>query len=613
LKGFRDIQFALRLSLSEGAAAFPAVFFNQPAGEPRALYELLPLGGVKYITSVDTVKLPEPGTYFLGVDVMPPVIALSDERIFPDDSTHVAFTIHDNVSNVLLDVLRSDDAKKNIVERGLGDQSMITVVMKQAKDTLLPLTVRVRVDDHTNVASFPAGEGAYEVAQRVTAFHSPEVIIGWGRTEWPWDLISLPMNLAKPVTLGDLRRYNTAEGLTGAIWVDNPALPEGGSYRRLEPEEAIKPGTSVWLGLSYWLPSLAFPGMETAARKGETAFRVTLKKGWNQVANPGLTRLYWPFSQSVPEVLDASLVKGLRGYNGGGGFNHTDTLEPWKGYFVFNGGPVETTVELLSEPVRPPASAKLAGGAAAAVRGLTVRMRLGTWQQLRVGASATSQDGIGREDESQPPSQPGKTPILWSLRERRRLGTDMMRWSPGAVYRWKVIAGLPAEMPPGNLQGTQGAAFDAVELPPGYSAWAVSARRGIRFPVSSGGSIPLAPGFTDTLEVLAGPSAALAARLAGIPLAVGDFRASIAAAPGGGLMLRLRLPRAMDIRWSLWTPSGRAIEGGALRLLVGIYELPLRRGSARGVCLFRADWRSEEKTSDPTGRSGGFSAKLVLP
>src|SRR6185369_4993595 len=51
IHGFRDVLFGIRVSLPEGASAFPRISFNAPAGESRALYRLAGSAVVRWISS----------------------------------------------------------------------------------------------------------------------------------------------------------------------------------------------------------------------------------------------------------------------------------------------------------------------------------------------------------------------------------------------------------------------------------------------------------------------------------------------------------------------------------------------------------------------------------
>jgi hypothetical protein len=599
LRGFKDIQFGIRISLPEGAPAFPSLYLNEPAGEERALYELTPQGA-RFVTGEDAALLPEPGTYFLGVDTMAPVIAVSSETFTSGDSTRAAFTVQDNVTNLILDLDRSDAPNLGIAGEKITNQDIVTATLKaKSGASLIPLTIKLRVDDHSNKSSFPANPlAAYELAQKISSVRSPlNLRIGYG-PGYPWDLVSVPMDLEKPVTLAKLRDDNSAKALIGMVW-DAAA----GDYRLLAADEAIEAGKSVWLGMEASLSSLVFPDVKTVPHFGKNVCRITLHKGWNQISNPGLTPLFWPYTERISEVLDASQVKSLHGFNGVG-WTDTDTLLPWKGYFVFSKSSVDVTVDLLASPAVAPTTKR-----SAARTGFALNLGLGAFQRLRLGASTRARDGLGTEDEPQPPAASGNAPRLWSSRERTALGTDLMHWIPGALYGWKVVAGLPASpLPLGNSQVTPRAALvEGLDLPEGYAAWAVSSKRGLKFALKPGAGIPLFPGFTDSLEILAGPAAELDARLASVPSTAGDFRLAVSA-PSRGLLLRLRLPQALSLSWSLWTPAGRAVDGGVLRLGEGIYEIPLRGGRtlAPGLYLFRAQWTGEAP-------AGALSTKVIVP
>jgi hypothetical protein len=211
-------------------------------------------------------------------------------------------------------------------------------------------------------------------------------------------------------------------------------------------------------------------------------------------------------------------------------------------------------------------------------------------------------DGLGVEDEPQPPAPVERGPGLWSARDHARLGADWIRWKPGTVLAWKVIA-------KGNLQDTQQSArsarIDAADLPSGYAAWAVSKSRGLKFRLLPGAGIPLGAGSPDSLDVLAGPEALLAARLAAIPAAVQSFRLEASARPGGW-RLRADLPHAARIAVTLWSLDGRALDRAVLDLAPGFHDLDRPARLPAGLAVLRAEWSGD-------GRKGSLVRKLTLP
>lgn len=636
LKGFRDVLFGIRLSPSEGAGAFPKVSFNSPAGEPRALYQLSAPGKARWISATDTASLEGPGTYFLALDTAAPVLRYAGESFAGGDSTRLVVTIEDNVQNLSLDLERSDDPSAGFAGREVNPILVMAVNAKNPEGALAPLTIRLRVDDHTRVTAFPPDGSAYPLAQRFgDGARSPAVFRIGNDAQSPWDLVSVPLATEKPLTLAQLRKNNGVPALRAGI-VDSST----GKYRFLSPDEPIPPGRSVWLAAPASLPSLAFPALQTAARHGKAAWRLVLHPGWNQVADPGLATLWWPVSRSSPDSYRASLLKGLQAWDADAeGYVHAGSLEPWRGYFAYYYGSRDTVVTLLEHPPVP-AAAK-AGKAAKAGQGegeggLGIGLRL-SWPDgsaLTLGAVAGAKDGFGLEDEARPPAPGTGGARLFSDRAGVGLETDIVGFTPGALCVWKVVAGLPsrASQPEPREDATSARSASAAEavsaapidkaalsalceaLPPGYAAWAVSRARGLRFPLSVPGTrtvLPWNPGYTDTLEVMAGPAAELESRLALLPLRPGPFAARALPSPGG-YVLRLDLPSAARVRLTLFALNGRAAEDRVLALPEGRYRLEAKAHLAPGLYALRV-----LATGSAAGTAAGIppmtSLKLAIP
>ena len=621
LKGFRDIQFAMRLSLPEGSTVFPRVVFAAPTGEPRALYGLVPPTTVHYITDADAQEIVSAGTYFLAIDTLAPQITLSGESFVTDDSTKSVFSIQDNVTNLLLDLDRTDIPARNIVGKLINSPDITIAVLRNPSGSILPLTVKLKVDDHHQSASFPPNPGSFHfLAQKNTGpVQTPAMLKLGTSTANPWDLITLPISVDPPLTIAQLRKYNSVSGMAGATW---DAL--GSKYRFLKDDEAITPGASIWLGSPMNMTSLTFPSLQTIPRTETGGYRITLHKGWNQVANPTLMTLYWPVTRALPSVYDLSLLKGLHGYDATSqNYVHVDSLVPWRGYFAYYEGGRDTVIELRFQPVP---AAPVAAAKSAADAGISITLNLAQSPALRLGASASAQDGLSYEDEVHPPTQGAGGIRFWSMRDKRYLETDLQHWVPGALYTWRLVAQVPAGgnslatpviVPDAPVQEST-AAVGTLILPDGYAAWAVSRTRGLRFHLSEGTGIPMYPGLTDSLEILAGPSAEVEARVASIPLSVPTFQLYLFPMPGG-FILNLRLPQAAHIRWTLWSIDGKARKSASLNLPEGVYHLPGITGPRlmTGIYVLAVEWTGTggrtANSQSKANLSGRITRKIAIP
>ncbi len=603
LKGFRDIQFAIRLSLPPGSTAFPSIVFTAPTGEARALYSLVGTSTVNYITDADSYTIGNPGTYFLALDTLAPQIILSGESFGIDDSTKALFTIQDNVSNLLLDLSRSDNPARNLVAKSISNPNIMAVSMRNPPGSILPLTIKLTVDDHHLKTTYPAEPGSsHLLAQKNSApVRTPSVFKLGSQADNPWDLIAIPLSLDPPLTMAQIRKNNAAPGLEAATW--DMAT---GKYRYLKETEILTPGTSIWMASVTSMASLVFPTLQTVPYQEKGILKMVLHKGWNHVANPTLTTLYWPITHTLLGIYDQSPLKGLNGYDATAhAYVHSDSLLPWRGYFAFYFGGRDTTINLSIRPILPEASNSVAAKPAA-VAGIAFSLGLANLPALRLGASAWAQDGIGTEDESRPPAQGVQSSWLWSDRNKSQLETDIKHWTPGALYSWQVVARTPTES---HLVGDQNPL-----LPDGYAAWAVSRTRGLRFPIQAGLDIPMYPGLVDSFEVWAGPAAELEARLAGVPLSVQAFQLQISTT-AGGFDIHLHLPEAALVRWTLWGLDGRAYGTSRLSLPEGIYHLTptaIQSRLSTGMYVLSMDWTSRGG-SIRSSANGHISRKILIP
>ena len=606
LKGFRDILFGFRLSVPDGSSAFPKVVFNAPGGETRLLYALNQNGSARFVSGADTSELTAPGTYFMAVDTLAPTITYSGESFTAEDSTRIVVSIQDNVSNLLLDLDRSDLKSAGFAGREIGNSLLLTVSLKSPPGTLSPLTLRLKVDDHRLQTAFPADGGAYSLKQRITAAaRTPAAFHIGSNAADPWDLIALPLPTDPPLTLAQLRKNNSAPDLEGVAL--NQAT---GKYRYLGGDEPLAPGAAVWIASAASIPSMVFPALQTSAHGGSASYQLTLHAGWNLVADPALVPFWWPVTRALPDAYDASPLKGLHAWNASlRRYADAESLEPWRGYFAYYKGTRDTVVTLLPQaptaPAQPTPAAK--AGAAPSAPGIRLRLTLAGGLSVRLGASAKGENGLGLEDEPQPLSPRDLGPRLFSARENQHLGTDILRWTSGRSYAWTLVAGLPASAVAGNASAVETSpasiGLESWTLPPGYAAWAVSRRRGMRFPLAAaepervpasapGSGIPFYPGFTDSLDILAGPAAELEARLAAVPRTVGAFSARVSAR-AGSMALDLDLPKAAHLRLTLWSLDGRAWERDALDLPEGIYHLVRNRagqGYPTGMYVLGLEW-----------------------
>ncbi|MDB5051401.1 MAG: hypothetical protein JWO30_4472 [Fibrobacteres bacterium] len=609
-QGFRDIQFAIRIFLKDNAASFPVVEFSAPAGERRAFYGLDSAGNVKYITSDGKAKISNPGIYFLAIDTLPPQITRLTESIVSGDSTRTQFLIEDNISNPTVDLMRSDDARLGYTGKAIGSGETLMVVMKNDGDRVRPLTIRLLASDHRSITSYPpAAAFPRFLAQKTSAStRTPDRFRFHVRARNPWDLLSLPLPVDPPITLAALQSQNPEANLEAAVWDRSK-----GKYRYLESQEAFEPGASIWVAATAAeSTSLVLPSLQTVPQPEDDSWKMVLHKGWNQIASPVLATLYWPISKAATVNFDQSSVKSPHAYDPETeAYGVSDSLEPWRGYFVENKNG-DTTVTLL---LHPPAALSAPKVSASGTISIDLKLR---YVSLHLGASARAKDGIGIEDEQSPPAMSEDGLRLSSARQSGGLETDIVGWQPGVLCRWRVVASIPVAAGAESGAGSPvDARVESMALPGGYSAWAVSRSRGIRMRLDQAGGFPVYPGFADTLDIVAGPAAMVESGLAAVPSSIAAFDVSLSPVPGGFNVL-LRLPSSYRIAWRLFSTEGRSRDAGTLALPGGVYHLdPMRKSSGYppGIYFLRFEWSATDRylaNRESSELSGRWTRKILI-
>lgn len=113
-------------------------------------------------------------------------------------------------------------------------------------------------------------------------------------------------------------------------------------YRDAVADAAAAPFVRVRPGIGYWLITSAGGSFDVEAGISAGAVfegdvpvampvTVTLRPGWNQIGNPYFFPIRWDDVERSSSVEDPVSFDGR--YNGG-----QAVLQPWEGYFVFNGG-----------------------------------------------------------------------------------------------------------------------------------------------------------------------------------------------------------------------------------------------------------------------------------
>ncbi|GEM_PF-3468387 len=543
LTGFDGVQYVFTLSLGPEQAAgaeFPKLIFTAPSSDRRSMYKIDLSGKIYFISGADTVTLSQAGTYFMGSDVSPPTIKYISEAFDDQDSTRVSFQIEDNVANLSYDLKRNDDAKRNLSQQYVFSGSDLSFKLKHPPGTLKPLYIQLIVSDYQSASYYPPEVNTQlSLSQRLGAFKGPDA---WsiGAANSPYDFISIPLSLDPPMTVKDFRAANPGVAIEGVAWSDaaKKYLPIGG-------DETLRPGQGYWLGARTLVSSLTLHSATTLPT-GKGTFSVYLKHGWNQIGNPHMEELYWPFSRNLEEAYKGSPIKGLWEYVPAKyDFVESESLKPWRGYYVYN-YLEDKTVNLSPTPITI-WSMKQAGQAGNSGR-INLSLGWGATRSVRLGADPTSADGLGLEDEFSLPRRGGV--FMQALRNGNGLTTDWVRLRQDEIHEWKVaMDGAGDSLPPLRILEQ--------DLPAGYETWAVSPSRSMKFRLEKGGQIPASGLAQDTLNIYSGPREKMArfSLLQNLSSVAPSLDLELLAR-NGGFNMQMALPSKARLRAAVWTLQG---------------------------------------------------------
>ncbi len=552
--GFSDRRFGMQIAVTDPSMSFPHLHFSGPPGSNHALYRRQSDGRVQFISSSDSGLITEAGLYVLAIDIVPPQIVVLDKSFDANDSTRIRIQILDNVSNLSYSIKRNDDTVTLVENLPISSQDILEFMLKHPTGVFKPLLAQVIVTDHHNQQFFPPNPTArYGVPQKLRNVKSPSVFrIAQPQAASDWDLIGFPFKANPAITTSQLQESHSGTRFSASDW-----------NAKLGPHEGMKPGKGFWLNSSKAVNILQFPQLETADFVTDS-ITVKLSPGWNTISSPYLETLYWPHSREFPDQYGPSLIKGLNHWNPQtASYTYPDSLEPWRGYFVYSYATADTTVRLLA---RPPDKPILLKKESAANR-VELRVQLEQETPIWLGAAPFADDGLGIEDEFSLPKRSGAT-SAWAVRGSTALQTDMVHFAPGELLRWRIVLA-------GKATGDSLPAIRITKaiLPGGYEAWAFSRSRNMKFPLPDGATVSLSGLSRDTLEILAGP----AAKMAGIA----DFRnltrlekLNLSAIPmDGDFQVSLQIPGLSRIRLSVWNLQGQRLgELNPGRLAEGRYR-----------------------------------------
>jgi len=554
-------------------------------------------GLVSLVSSNPQTDVFLPGDYFAGIDTVPPLITLVSQTPKAGDSTTVKFSIKDNVTAPLCEI-QSEGVTGGKLSRHPDSTGTLTANFKNSGIAPKSLWFHAKASDGYNATELPKDpQGKYVLSQVLTNMSMPSVL-NLGRQTYPWDLAGIPVSAKVPITWGQIRKDNPDVDLYAMI------LKDSLDYLPLEEDSLIRPGMSFWLRSNKILSGLSLSKLRTAESEADGSYRITLHHGWNQLSNPALVKLYWPFSRKDPKYGQYT-IKGLHEFVPGIlDYAETDTLSPWKGYFAYSYLDQDTILSLYPDSARHGtgkvsafsdfASGQAGFASAKENEGYHIALDFGKPTPLVLGADVRAEDAFAREDELQLPAwKPDFS--AWSQRGRHRLATDMLRFAPQNVSRWDVVVS-DSSLAHGHAAGSGGMRVLEGRLPAGYEAWAVSKTRGMKFRLEEGATLSLSGSSGDTLIIFAGPLAklSLVPELSKAVVAVNEFAFTLKRDEMGKYFLNLSLPWNCRVDMSLVSLSGRILfESHPGNLAQGVYRLPLGISGNPQLAILRVLLRGE--------------------
>jgi hypothetical protein len=519
------------------------------------------------------------------------------EGVSGGDSSWIQLSVEDNMEFVTI---------KGHVEGAEGastlfreERSGIGVRLAfKPRPGLAPLRIALTVEDGRQSSGFPAGPGAaYALIRSLPGLVAPIA----SSPGLEWGLQGLSARPGSPVTLEELGLAAGAGRLFAAEWVTDSLDPGEGAYRILDAEDTLPAGRGIWLAGEKAFKTLPIGSSLSFPPAASGRYRIVLRKGWNQVASPFLGKLAWPVRHGDQPAYDLSPVKGLHRYDGDGQYGDADTLEPWKGYFVYTR--VDTVIEVDAAGIASQGSAKPSARKSERV-GPFPNPASGTLEMtfesvglspgggaggtailpapLRLGAEPYAGDGLGVEDEPMPMA-PSKGRGIAAYRAGRRLRTDLLGYREGRIHAWKIAWSSDAAG-----EGTSARLrLASLRMPAGVSLWAASSLGGPAAALDSGAVLELSGHGADTLVVWAAPLGQWREGdpVPGLGPRPSALRASYAWGVRGG-ELSLALPEAARVRAFIHRADGRRLAGLERSLLApGYHLLPLggRSQAFRGL------------------------------
>ena len=298
--------------------------------------------------------------------------------------------------------------------------------------------------------------------------------------------------------------------------------PGKGGYDSYPAIDSLRPGDGFWLTTRTGTPFTLPQGRTVEA---DTLQEIPLKAGWNQIGTPFGFAVPWDTVMAA-SGLSPGDIDGPVGYGDGGFVPGQDSLNPWKGYFLYNatGGPDTLTVPPVGQTgsgsqaltakagsdLRPEAQLVEAGSGSAAKAG-SGRYTLQV-QALSKGHAAEATLGLwpaakaerGPYDHAQPPSVTGglRLSALETIGGKSVPHSHSIKPGTGNGRSWilrlRALKGQGSQSAKLRLTGSG-------TLPDGHARYVLDLDRERR--LTAGAQLKVKAGQTRRLQVIVGTEA----------------------------------------------------------------------------------------------------------
>ncbi len=372
-------------------------------------------------------------------------------------------------------------------------------------------------------------------------------------------------------------------------WRFGRFVPSSGTYLEAANVGSLIPGRGFWL-IERNPVVLDAEGVSNNTIGGTS---IPLDPGWNQIGHPYL----FPVPTSAVDFGSSpNVVNRFVGREGGAYVDQT-TLEPWKGYWVFNGGTGTQAIVVPSDVGGAPAPR--AKPLAPLDWGVEVIARAGSSSDVGNIAGAASSGEAAALSLPEPPRLPGTVRVYFAREDARphEWTTDVRE-----VGEDSESYDLIVETPDAPTALT----FARLEtLPKGWRAVLLNDEHLAAIDLAAATSLPISPNRTFRFRLVVGTESALAQARGGMdPLPTSIMLAAPRPNPfSGATTIAFALPAASNVDLSIYDVGGRLVRrlaGGVLaagvhriewnasddhgaRASSGVYFAKLRAGSEERI------------------------------